>query len=371
MVCGSSKMSSSGLQGEPVKGMRRGTVDGIDIIEICLPYSNYDTLIKRSWIFLRFAWRSIGLALRLNYDMLFATSTPLTAGIPGIIARIIRRKPFIFEVRDLWPELPRAMGVIQNPIILHAMGALEWVSYHAAVGCIGLSPGIVNGIVKRGILQNNVVMVPNGCDLETFNPGVGASWRPAGVAGTDFVAVFSGAHGLANGLDSVLDAACALKTRGRSDIKIVFVGDGKLKPHLKRRAENEGLDNCLFLNPIPKTELTALLRGSDAGLMILANIPAFYYGTSPNKFFDYIAAGLPVINNYPGWLAGLITQNECGIAVEPGNPQSLADSLEQLANDRSRSKHMGLNARSLAEKVFSRDLLADQFISFLEACALR
>lgn len=368
MVCGSYGGAKSGLTSEFVNGIRRGAVDGIDVIELHLPYSNYDSLAKRSLIFLNFALRSIRLALTLHYDLLFATSTPLTAGIPGIVASFLLRKRFVFEVRDLWPELPRAMGVVRNPAVLWAMRVLEWLSYRTAVGCVGLSPGIVKGIEKLGVCPQDVVMVPNGCDLDTFHPE-GDRLRPEGTAETDFLAVFSGAHGLANGLDAVLDAAAVLKRRGRRDIKIILVGDGKLKPELKKRAAAEGLDNCLFLDPIPKTELTALLRGADAGLMILANVPAFYFGTSPNKFFDYIAAGLPVLNNYPGWLAGLINENDCGIPVEPGNAEQFADALERMTDDPARVTHMGRNSRSLAERDFGRDLLADRLVNFLERCA--
>ena len=366
MICGSGKMASSGVQGETSNGMRTGSVDGIEVIEFCLPYSNYDSFLKRSWIFLLFAWRSVKLALRLRYDLLFATSTPLTAGIPGIVASFLRRKPFVFEVRDLWPELPREMGVITNPVLLAAMSALEWMSYHSAKACIGLSPGIVQGIKRRGIPSGKVGMVPNGCDLELFNPFKGEILRPVGVDADDFLAIFSGAHGMANGLDAVLDAVVELKHRGRHDIKIAFIGDGKLKPALVKRATDEGLDNCLFLNPVPKLKLTAYLRGADAGLMILDNIPAFYYGTSPNKFFDYIAVGLPVINNYPGWLAGIITENSCGCAVEPGNPKSFAETLEKLADDKELAKQMGINARALAVREFDRKDLGDQFVDFLE-----
>jgi glycosyltransferase involved in cell wall biosynthesis len=369
MVCGSYGVAKSGLSSAFVDGVRRGVVEGIDVIELQLPYSNYDSLVKRTGIFVQFALKSVRLALTLPCDLVFATSTPLTAGIPGIFARFFRRKPFVFEVRDLWPELPRAMGVITNPLVLWAMGVLEWLSYHAAVGCIGLSPGIVQGIVKRGVPERDVVMVPNGCDLDTFDPAKGGYWRPAGVEPSDFLAVFSGAHGLANGLDAVLDAAEVLKRRGRADIKIILVGDGKLKPRLKQRAADQGLGNCLFLDPISKLDLTALFRSVDCGLMVLANVPAFYYGTSPNKFFDYIASGLPVLNNYPGWLAGLIKEESCGVAVPPGDPEAFADALERLADDRELARGMGQNARGLAEREFSRDLLADRFIRFLERCA--
>ena len=370
VVCGSGRMSSTGLAGKPVKGTRRGKVDGIDIIELDLPYSNYDSFLKRSWIFLLFAWQSIGLALSLKYDLLFATSTPLTAGIPGIFATLLRRKPFVFEVRDLWPELPREMGVITNPVILWAMGVLEWMSYHSARGCIGLSPGIVQGINRRGISPDRVAMVPNGCDLEMFNPLVGDVLRPDGVGEGDFVAVFTGAHGIANGLDAVLDAAGVLMERGRGDIRLVFIGDGKLKPALVARAEREGLVNCLFIDSVSKLKLTAYLRGADAGLMLLANVPAFYYGTSPNKFFDYIAIGLPVLNNYPGWLAGMIKDNNCGLAIEPDNPIAFADALEKMADNPLLRKEMSSNARNFAVKEFDRAKLGNNFVNFLERMAL-
>ena len=129
---------------------------------------------------------------------------------------------------------------------------------------------------------------------------------------------------------------------------------------------SENLDNCLFLDPIPKNKMPDLLQQVDAGMMILANVPAFYYGTSPNKFFDYIAAGLPVLNNYPGWLADMITENRCGIAVPPENSEAFADALEHMADNRVESAEMGMNARMLAERDFDRIRLGDRFVDWLE-----
>ena len=146
MVCGNASMAVSGLDGPFSRGKREGIVDGIRVVELELVYSNYDGFIKRSWIFIKFALRSIGIALREPCDLVFATTTPLTAGLPGIFARWLRCKCFVFEVRDLWPELPKAMGVITNPVILGLMSALEWISYRSAHARIGLSPGIVEGI---------------------------------------------------------------------------------------------------------------------------------------------------------------------------------------------------------------------------------
>jgi len=178
--------------------------------------------------------------------------------------------------------------------------------------------------------------------------------------------VFTGAHGLANGLDAVLDAAKVLRDKGRTDIHLIFVGDGKLKPKLVQRKKAEQLDNCLFFDLLPKDQLSEVMNQTDVGLMILANISAFYYGTSPNKFFDYIASGLPVLNNYPGWLADMIEENLCGITVAPDDPEMFANALIQLADNPNERKSMGQNARKLAEMSFNRKMMADRFVDFLE-----
>ena len=360
MVCGSFGAGQTGLTQPFNKGMRRGMVDGIDIIEFELPYSNALSFLKRILIFLSFAFKSIKVALTEQYDVVFATTTPLTAGIPGIFARWFRRKPFVFEVRDLWPELPKAMGVIKNPIVLWMMSVLEWTSYHSADRLVGLSPGIVDGIIKRGIAPEKVASIPNGCDLDIF-ASEHQAWRPEGVQPTDLMAIFTGTHGLANGLNAVLDAAAELKKRQRTDIKLVLVGDGMQKKALLERATELKLDNVIFHDPVNKAKLAGLMASADIGLQILANVPAFYYGTSPNKFFDYISAGLPVLNNYPGWLAELITKEQCGFAVPPENAQAFADALEQAANQRERLIEMGRNGQQVAREQFNRSILSQKF----------
>ena len=366
MVCARHGKDALDLPGSYEDPVRKGEIDGIRVIQFNLEYSNYMSLPQRALIFLRFALRSLGLAMRMDFDLVFATTTPLTAGIPGIFARCLRGKPFVFEVRDLWPELPKAMGVVTNPLVLAGMSALEWMSYRAASACIALAPGIRDGIARRSPNGQAIVIIPNGCDLELFMPGRREDLDLPGVRPTDCVAVFTGAHGIANGLDAVLVAAGVLLRQGRKDIVLAFIGDGKLKPGLIARTKAEGLENCLFIDPMPKNKLNRVVSCCDIGLMILDDVPAFYYGTSPNKFFDYISSGLPVLNNYPGWLADLISEHCCGIAVPPHDPEAFADALCKLADDSGLRREYGQNARRLAEKMFSRDQLATEFVDWLE-----
>lgn len=370
MVCGSYSGGKTGLDGPFARGRRTGDVNGIRVVEFDLSYSNSAGFLQRTWLFLKFALSSVGLVLTERYDRVFATTTPLTAGIPGILARWLCGRPFIFEVRDLWPELPREMGVITNPLILGLMSVLEWASYRSAHRCIALSPGIADGIARLGVPRERIALVPNGCDIEIFASAEAPRWRPEVVRDSDLMAIFAGTHGMANGLDAVLDAAGVLKARGRDDIRLILIGDGQLKPRLMERAAAERLDNVVFHAPVDKKALSGLLASADLGLQCLANIPAFYYGTSPNKFFDYIAAGLPVLNNYPGWLADQVRTHDCGLVVPPDNPTAFADALEQAAGDRIALKRMGANGASLARRQFDRADLADQWVAWVTAQSL-
>jgi glycosyltransferase involved in cell wall biosynthesis len=366
VICGTNLRANTTNDNARTGEIHESLVDGIRVVEIVLPYSNYDGLTKRSITFIRFAFAGIRLALKEDYDLLFATSTPLTAGIPGIVAKLLRSKPFVFEVRDLWPELPKAMGVIGNPLILGMLSLLEWSSYRASDGCVALAPGIAEGIRRRSRSDHPICVVPNGCDLDLFNAQVARQDVWPDFNENDLVCVFTGAHGQANGLDAALDAGAELMRRKETGIYLVFVGDGREKPRLIRRKDDEGLANCLFFDLVPKERLAELLAAADVGMQLLANVPAFYYGTSPNKFFDYIASGLPVVNNYPGWLADMIDEHKCGVAIPPDDPVAFADALVKLRDDPAGRKKMGTNSRVLAEQSFSRDMLGEKFSEFLE-----
>ncbi|MBM3402664.1 MAG: glycosyltransferase family 4 protein [Bacteroidetes bacterium] len=364
IVCGSYDGAKTGLDGEFIKGKRTGFYEGIKIIEFDIKYSNKFSFAKRAGVFFLYVWKTVGLALFYEYDILFASTTPLTVGVPGIFARWIRGKKFVFEVRDLWPELPKAMGVIKNPVILWLMGVLEFLCYRSATKLIGLSEGIVKGIERRGVKKNKIANIPNGCDLDIFSANDG-KLKIKGVQENDFLCLYSGTHGIANGLDILIGVAAELTRRGNNNIKFVLVGDGKLKPGLIAKANEQNLKNIIFLDPLNKADLSKLMNTCNIGMQLLANIPAFYYGTSPNKFFDYISAGLPVLNNYPGWISELITQNNCGITVSPDNPVAFADSLIKLEQEKFKLPEMSVNASKLAKHEFDRILLSDKWVNWV------
>jgi len=364
MVFGESPRLKSPLRGDPYeKGQRRGSYEGIDLIELNVSYNNKMSFFSRTMAFIKFSLRSIRLVFKEDFDIVFATSTPITAGIPGIVMKMRgKRKPFVFEVRDLWPELPREMGIIKNRLLLWAMGRLEYSSYNRADACVALSPGIKKGVEKRLSRSIPVHLIPNGSDLDLFRPGKHSRSIIPGCSEEDFISVFIGAHGMANGLDAALDAAAILnKEQEHKHIKIVLIGDGKVKKHLAERVKTEQLDNVIMLDPVPKKDLMNYLHAADVGLMLLANVPAFYFGTSPNKFFDYISSGLPVLNNYPGWLAEMIDSNELGKVVPPDHAGDFAGALVDLSSDAGRLEEMGKNARAFAENEFDRRALAHQF----------
>jgi len=373
MVCGANQLSNTGIDTEYVKGIRRGEFEGIQIVEVCVPYSNYDGFFARSLKFFKFALKTVSVVAHAPCDLVYATSTPLTVAIPALFAKWFKKKKMIFEVRDLWPELPKAMGVVKNPILLWLLDKLETLAYRNADHCVGLSPGMCEGINKKLPEDRQAMLIPNGCDIDFFQSGKKdrALLERYGIADEDFVVVFSGAHGMANGLNAVLEAAKVVMDSGNASIKFLFIGDGKLKPDLQKQAKALQLSNCIFVDPIPKEQLKNILRTVDAGLMVLKNISAFYYGTSPNKFFDYLSCGLPILTNYPGWVADLVAKHHCGVAVKPDDSNAFAQAIIALSNMQEDERiEQGNNALLLAEQSFMRADLVKKCVRLCEKVML-
>ncbi len=357
----------SPIRGEKGARVSETEVDGIHVLSVSEPYKNSMGFVQRVRAFGRFARTAEQLVKKTDADLVFATSTPLTVGIPGMKGARHLGVPFVFEVRDLWPEIPIAIGVVKNPLLKWYLKHLEVKIYRAAKWIIALSPGIREGICNTGYPKLQTSMIPNASDLDVFKPDPTGIDDPQYGCPEDFKLVFTGAHGLANGLDAVLDAIVELKNRGETGIRFNFIGSGGQKQGLMERCDREGLSEWAnWIEPMPKQQLAEILPRMDVGMMILKNIPAFYYGTSPNKFFDYIASGLPVLNNYPGWLAGMIDENQCGKVVEPNDPKAFADAVVWMRDHPDELKAMGPRARKLAETQFSRQVLGEQFVRILE-----
>ncbi|MBR0662119.1 glycosyltransferase family 4 protein [Neoroseomonas oryzicola] len=364
IACGRYAGAATGLDGPFRRGRREGRVGRHHVVELDIPCGNAMGLAARSAAFLRFAAAAAPLAAARGTDLVFASSTPLTVALPALAARALRGTPFVFEIRDPWPELPRAMGGVPAPL-LWGMDRLATTACRRAAAVVALSDGMAETAIARGADPARVHVVPNGCDLALFGPHV-APWRPAEAAPWECLALYAGAHGRANGLGVLLDAAAMLQARGERNIRILLVGEGSEKPALIARAVALGLTNVTFLDPMPRAALGALHAGCQVALHLLAGVPAFAEWTAPNKIMDGLAAGLPVVTNQPGRAARIVQDGPSGIAVPPDDPGALAAALVRLAQDHSLRARRGAAGRRQAVQRWDRRLLATRFVSILE-----
>jgi len=347
----------------------RRTVDGIDVRIVNVLYDNRQAFWRRLLSFLLFMVVSTLEVLRVrDADVVFATSTPLTAGFPGAVARYVRRVPFVFEVRDIWPESAVQFGALRNPVLVLLATLAERAFYHAASRVVAISRRMAERLHGRLGRQGwKVCVIPLGADYALFaGARPDAEWRRAHGLEGKFVAVFAGAHGRVNALPWVLRAAALLRDDVR--IRIVLIGTGILKPLLMEQARREGLDNVLFLDPVPKERLAGILKACNLGLMTLDNLPVFDTAC-PNKFMDYLAAGLPVLVNFDGE-AGWICQDEgCGVVVPPENAEAMAEAVRSLASSPEKHKELSRRAEALASGRFDRRRLVLELEEVLAAAA--
>ena len=345
-------------------------VEGIRVVSIAAAYNDPETGtdmngLQRMLKFYQFARRAWLVGKMLGRpDIVFATHTPLTIGLAGKRLARYFSIPFVFEVRDMWPEALVNVGALKNPFVIWWLRRMADQIYAVADHIVALSPGMKAGIVRAGVPADKITMIPNCCDLDLFNPHVdGASTRQRMGLKSRFAAIYFGAMGFANGLEYVIDGARILKERGNDNIVIVLCGSGGYRARLEKTARDYQLNNVLFTGPVTKNEITQMVAGCDICLTIFR--AAIEQTWSPNKIFDALAAGKPVLVNVSGWLRELVEQNGCGIYLDPSSPKMLADSLEELALAPDRCKSMGNNARDLAEREFSREKLSGIFENVL------
>ena len=336
---------------------------GLTILRTYVYAAHHKSFVHRLLAFFSFMVSSFiaGLGVR-QVDLVWGTSPPIFQGVTAWALARLKRARFLFEVRDLWPYFAVAVGVLTNPVLIRLSEWLEGFLYRHADRVMVNSPGFVAHIRARGVQR--VDLIPNGADLTMFDPTAdGADFRQRYGLGSDFLIVYAGAHGLSNDLDVVLDAAQLL--RAHAGLRFVLIGDGKEKPRLQRRAEALALPNLVFIDSLPKNEMRAALAAADAGLAILKPIAA-YKTTYPNKVFDYMAAGRPVLLAIDGVIREVVEAAQGGIFVPPGDAAALSAAAERLSADRAAAQAMGQRGRAYLEKHFDRAQLAAQLADLLE-----
>ncbi|WP_233600897.1 MULTISPECIES: glycosyltransferase family 4 protein [Micromonospora] len=283
-------------------------------------------------------------------DVVYASSPHLLAGLSGWFVAAARRVPFVLEVRDLWPRVLVDMGRLTEASLMYrALERLERFLYRRAQRVVIMAPGVRAAIESKGAEPEKIVFIPNGADPEDFTPGAERDELRRRYGFTRRTAVYAGAHGPANGLDLLLDAARAVP-----DLDVVLVGSGVEKARLQAAARD--IRNVRFLDPVPKTEIPDLLHAADIGVHVLADVELFRVGVSPNKVFDYLAAGLPVVTNSPGVVGDLVMAAAAGHVVAPGN---LAHGLGQLAQaSPDELAKMGASGRRWIQQNQSRTAMA-------------
>ena len=325
--------------------------------------------LGRMWAFFGFTLSACTAALRCGpADVVIASSPPLLVAFPAWLAARLRRARYVFEVRDLHPESAVTTGVLRpDALLTRLLYAIERWAYRSADRVNVLTPAFREDLVKRGVApEGKIILVPNGADLDLFSPGPrDNALRRALGWGDRFVVMYAGAHGRANALGQLLDAAERL--RDRPDILIATVGDGPERARHEQAARARGLDNLLFCGPQPKARMAEVVNASDVGMAVLQDNPTFRT-VYPNKIFDYMACARPVLLAIDGAARRLVCDEaHAGVFAPPENGSALAEAIRLLADDPAACAAMGRNGREWVVANASRSALSTRYLEALSA----
>jgi glycosyltransferase involved in cell wall biosynthesis len=309
------------------------TIDGVSFV--WLPAGNYERNDwRRALSMAVFALQVLKFAVRhvRRGDIVIGSTPQLPAAAAARLAAFVRRARFVLEVRDLWPEtLVEVSG--RETLLSRALGWLARRLYRTSRAIVILAEGSRAPIERQGGRPSRIVYIPNGVDVAAFSSSAVSKLVPDlqwVQANPTFV--YAGAHGPANGLHLVLDAARVLLQRERSDLRLLLIGDGPTKAELVTRARDERLTNVVFHDPIPKHAIPSLLKAATGGLMVLEDVALFRYGVSPNKLFDYLAADLPVITNVQGEVGRIVEDADAGVVIPSSSGELLASAMIEVAD---------------------------------------
>jgi len=337
--------------------------DGVKVKVVNVRVDNKQPIHKRIYTFLAYALVSCWYALTIKADVVIASSGPITVGLPGLLAKYVRKRKLVFEVRDLWPDGAIELGLLKNINVQKMAYWFEKKCYHAADLIVGLSPGMKSEIeAKSG--HNNVISITNSANIELF-----ATKKPFPMSINNFepfkYALYTGNIGKVNNVEWMFDAASILNNKGREDIKIVLIGDGQLKLALMQRKEAMGLDNLIMMELMPKNDLVCIVQHALICLAPLKDTKVLNT-SSPNKFFESLAAGVPIIQTTNGWMNAFVKEHEVGFTVDPNNANALADKLIEITDSPEQLKKMGMNAAKIAKQEFDKTILAERMLSAIE-----
>lgn len=324
----------------------------------------------RMWGFFGFTLSAATAALRaVKPDVVIATSPPLIAVLPGwVAARFFRRVPWIFEIRDLWPESAVTTGVLaaKSPLTRVLYALERWACGSATVVNV-LTPAFQENLERRGLASKaKISFVPNGADVEMFNPGPrDNAARREWEWGDRFVAMYAGAHGRANAIRQLVDSAEAL--RSRPDILIASVGDGPERLELEAEARARRLENIRFYGPVGKSRMPDLVNACDAGMAVLQKNTVFRT-VYPNKVFDYMACARPSVLAIDGVARDLVCgQARAGLFAEPEDGAAIASAIRQLADHPEEAAQMGRNGFEWVRANATRESLASKYLDVMRS----
>jgi glycosyltransferase involved in cell wall biosynthesis len=340
--------------------------EGIRVKVLNIRIDNKESVVKRILSFVQYSVVSCWYAVTLKADVVVASSGPITVGLPGLAARWLRGRKLVFETRDLWPDGAIEMGLIRNGFVKKMAYALERACYRSASHIVCLSPGMVDNIRRRFGLDK-LTSVTNAADLRLFGDPRPDVELPE-VFSNGKVAIYTGNIGQVNNSELLLRAAVMLQKMGRGDIHILLVGDGQLKGHFLARKKEMGLENFHIHGMMPKDRLVAYVQNSMVSLVPLKGTPVLDT-SSPNKLYESLAAGVPVIQNTKGWIRDLLDENGCGFTVDADDERELVESLIRLADDPETAREMGRRGKELAQREFDKTLLAEKMLKVLEDVA--
>jgi colanic acid biosynthesis glycosyl transferase WcaI len=360
----------SGLIPASYKGkwIEKTNWEGIDVIRVWVKASPIKNFTNRMLFYISFMINASMVSLfrtRSKFDFVYATSPPLFVGGVALLTKYIKRIPMVFEVRDLWPESAVALGELKNRKVISLATQLEEKCYQQSSQIIVVTHGIYNRLALRGISQDKLYYVPNGSNLDLFKfdqVGRDQIRRELGLEGK-FIAIYAGIHGLAQGLEIVLETARLLKEE--PGIYFLLVGDGPKKAEIEALAKSYQLPNLQLLPEKPRVQIPAYLSAADVALAPLKKAEIFT-GALPSKIFDAWACQRPVILSIDGEARELVERINAGVYIPAEDPQKLADSIHELMNSPSKRESMGMNGRRYTAEHHSRAALAEKLIDHLE-----